>query len=170
MAYCPKICDFDKEFEQFCPVELISVMHARGFFLRIHRKLLHDVLTPKSLCEYIRSLAGRGITPVQTALIKTHSLRIGGHTYFTAMGMNPDLTNYLGRRKVKESSLRYFRASARLTLSAYRMFFTTIPPPAPLPWLRNLAPSYAILGTRNQAPWVVNPNLRPPSKFIFWLF
>ena len=62
MAYCPKICDFDKEFEQFCPVELISVMHARGFFLRIHRKLLHDVLTPKSLCEYIRSLAGRGIT------------------------------------------------------------------------------------------------------------
>ena len=131
MAYCPKICDFDEQFKQFCPVALISEMHARGYFLRMHRKLMTIVLTPKSLCEYIVSLAGRGLTPVQTALIKTHSLRIGGHTYFTAMGMTPDLTNYLGRRKVRESSLRYFRASARLTLSAYRTFFTTVPPPAP---------------------------------------
>ena len=102
MAYCPKICDFDKQFDQFCPVTLIAVMHARGFFLRSHRKVMHDVLTPKSLCAYIVSLTGRGLNPVQTALIKTHSLRIGGHTYFTAMGMNPDLTNYLGRRKVKD--------------------------------------------------------------------
>ena len=133
MAYCPKICDFDKQFEQFCPVALISVMHGKGYFLRIHRRLMHNVLTPKTLCAYIVTLAGRGLTQVQSALIKTHSLRIGGHTYLTAMGMTRDLTNYLGRRKVKESSLRYFRASARLTLSAYRTFFSAIPPPAPLP-------------------------------------
>ena len=131
MAYCPKICDFDEHFTQFCPVALISVMHGKGYFLRMHRKLMHDVLTPKTLCAYIISLARRELTPIQTALIKTHSLRIGGHTYFTAMGMNPDLTNYLGRRKVKKSSLRYFRASARLTLSAYRNFFNSVPPPAP---------------------------------------
>ena len=124
---------FDIKFAQFCPVTLVSVMHGNGFFLRYHRKLMLDVLTPKTLCAYIVSLAGRGLTPVQSALIKTHSLRIGGHTYFTAMGMNPDLTNYLGRRKVKDSSLRYFRASARLTLSAYRYFFQTVPPPAPQP-------------------------------------
>ena len=133
MAYCPKISDFDVQFEQFCPVLLISVMHGKGFFLRPYRKFMQDTLTPKTLCAYIASLAGRGLTPVQSALIKTHSLRIGGHTYFTAMGMNRDLTNYLGRRKVKDSSLRYFRASARLTLSAYRFFLQTVPPPAPCP-------------------------------------
>ena len=133
MAYCPKICDFDKEFIKFCPITLISEMHERGYFLRPHNKLLHNTLSPKILCAYIVSLAGRGVSPVQSALIKTHSLRIGGHTYFTAMGMNQDLTNYLGRRKVKDSSLRYFRASARLTISAYRYFFQTIPPPASNP-------------------------------------
>ena len=133
VAYFPKIGDFDDQFKQFCPIELLGEMHARGFFLRPHRKFLRDSLTPKTLCAYIMSLAGRELSSVQLALIKTHSLRIGGHTYFTAMGMNRDLTNYLGRKKVKESSLRYFRASARLTLSAYRSIFLTVPPPAPYP-------------------------------------
>ena len=35
---------------------------------------------------------GKGQITVNLALIKSHSLRIGGHTYFTAMGMAPDLT------------------------------------------------------------------------------
>ena len=131
IAYCPKICDFDEGFIQFCPIKLISEMHERGYFLRPHTKLLHNSLTPKKLCAYIASLAGRDVGPVRSALIKTHSLRIGGHTYLSAMGMNRDLVNYLGRRKVKDSSLRYFRASARLTLSSYRYFFQTVPPPAP---------------------------------------
>ena len=133
MAYCPKISDFDSNFSQFCPITLVTEMHTRGFFLRPHQKILRGSLTPKKLCAYIAHLAGRGLSRVQLALIKTHSLRIGGHTYFTAMGMNRDLTNYLGRRKVKDSSLRYFRASARLTLSAYRYFFQTVPPPATYP-------------------------------------
>ena len=133
MAYCPKIHDFDSQFTQFCPVRLLATMHDKGYFLRPHRKLMAGTLTPKTLCAYIVSLAGRGLNRLQAALIKTHSLRIGGHTYFTAMGMNRDLTNYLGRRKVKDSSLRYFRASARLTLSAYRFFFQTVPPPTPYP-------------------------------------
>ena len=133
MAYCPKIVDFDEQFAQFCPITLLSIMHAKGYFLRPHRKFFYESLTPKILCAYLVTLAGRGLSPVRSALIKTHSLRIGGHTYFTAMGMNRDLTNYLGRRKVKDSSLRYFRASARLTLSAYRYFFQSVPPPAPYP-------------------------------------
>ena len=133
MAYCPKISDFDDQFIQFCPLTLLGEMHERGFFLRPQQKILHKTLTPKKLCAYVAHLAGRGLSRVQLALIKTHSLRIGGHTYFTAMGMNRDLTNYLGRRKVNDSSLRYFRASARLTLSAYRFFFHSVPPPTSYP-------------------------------------
>ena len=60
---------------------------------------------------------GGGQITVNLALLKSHSLRIGGHTYFTAMGMAPDLTDYLGRRKVPRSSLRYFRASPSITLT-----------------------------------------------------
>ena len=133
IAYCPRICDLDTRFTQFCPITLISEMHQRGFYLHSDRKILHGMLTPKKLCAYVALLAGRGLSRVQLALIKTHSLRIGGHTYFTAMGMNRDLTCYLGRRKISHSSFRYFRASARLTLSAYRYFFQTVPPPAYCP-------------------------------------
>ena len=49
MAYCPRICDFDKQFTQFCPITLLSQMHDRGFFLRPHRKLLCASITPKTL-------------------------------------------------------------------------------------------------------------------------
>ena len=60
IAYCPKICDFGKEFTEFCPISLLSDMHERGFFLRPHCKILYNSLSPKILCAYIVSLAGRG--------------------------------------------------------------------------------------------------------------
>ena len=132
MAYFPKIHDIHPEFKPFCPVLCLSTMLERGFFHRPTQKCFHDVLTPKSLCSYLVHLEGRGRPLIELALIKTHSLRIGGHTYFTAHGMNKDLTAYLGRRKINESSHRYFRASPRLTLSAFRYFFHNAPPPSPI--------------------------------------
>ena len=36
---------------------------------------------------------GGGQITVNLALLKSPSLRIGGHTYFTARGMAPDLTD-----------------------------------------------------------------------------
>ena len=132
MAYFPRICDINPNFKIFCPLLCLSVMLGRGFFLRPTTKFFHDTLTPKTLCAYLVHIEGRGRSRIALALIKTHSLRIGGHTYFTALGMNKDLTAYLGRRKIKESSYRYFRASPRLTLSAFRYFFHNTAPPSPL--------------------------------------
>ena len=43
--------------------------------------------------------------------------------------MAPDLTDYLGRRKVPRCSLRYFRSSPSLTLTAIRRIFYCVPPP-----------------------------------------
>ena len=133
MAYFTKICDIHPNFDIFCPLKFISTMISRGFFIRPRQRIFEGILTPKALCSYLVHLEGRGRPKLDLALIKTHSLRIGGHTYFTAMGMNKDLTSYLGRRKIKESSRRYFRASPRLTLSAIRYFFHHVPPPEPLP-------------------------------------
>ena len=130
MAYLPKIYDIHPELKPFCPLKCLSEMLERGFFIRPTRKFFQDTLTPKSLCSYIVHLEGRGRPRLELALIKTHSLRIGGDTYFTAHDMNKDLTAYLGRRKIKESSYRYFRASPRLTLSAFRYFFHRTPPPS----------------------------------------
>ena len=127
-AYFPKLTDIHPSFKPFCPLNVLGEMHARGYFLRPKRQIFPKPFTAKVLCPYLMRLAGGGRITVKLALLKSHSLRIGGHTYFTAMGMAPDLTDYLGRRKVPRSSLRYYRASPSLTLSAIRRFFRSVPP------------------------------------------
>ena len=122
-AYFPRICDIDPSFAPFCPLLLLTQMFARGHLIHHNRPIFPITFTPRTLCPYIMFLSGGGHLSVDLALIKTHSLRIGGHTYFTAMGMAPDLTDYLGRRKVNRCSLRYFRSSPSLTLTAIRRFF-----------------------------------------------
>ena len=128
-AYFPRLSDIHPAFGTFCPLRLLSQMHARGFFLRPAKRIFPKSFTAKVICPYLMRLAGGGRISVNLSLIKSQSLRIGGHTYFTAMGMSPDLTDYLGRRKVSRSSLRYFRASPSLTLTAVRSFFMSAPPP-----------------------------------------
>ena len=127
-AYFPKICDIDPAFAQFCPLLLLGKMRARSMLLHPRPLLFPSGFNPDTLCPYLMFLAGEGRLSVDIRLLKTHSLRIGGHTYFTAMGMVRDLTDYLGRRKVARCSLRYYRSSPRLTISAIRRFFRSVPP------------------------------------------
>ena len=103
-------------------------MHARGMFLRPRQLIFPSGLSPDTLCPYLMSLAGEGRLSVDIRLLKTHSLRIGGHTYLTAMGMIRDLTDYLGRRKVARCSLRYYRTCPHLTISAIQHFVRSAPP------------------------------------------
>ena len=128
-AYLPRLLDISPSFTTFCPLRLVSQMHMRGFFLRPSRRIFPESFTTTDICPYLMHLAGGGRRSVELALIKSHSLRIGGHTYYTALGMSPDLTDFLGRRKVRRSSLRYFRASPSLTLTAIKSFFLSVPHP-----------------------------------------
>ena len=50
-------------------------------------------------------------------------LRIGGHTYYTVYGLDSDFRDYLARRKVKKSTMTYYRASPHLTIYKLRQFF-----------------------------------------------
>ena len=130
-AYFAKISDIAPSFRTFCPLHLLMLMLARGCFTRPNRRVFPASFSASILCPYLMYVArrGQGQLPVDVALIKSHSLRIGGHTYFTAMGMQPDLTDFLGRRKVPRASLRYFRSHPALTLNAIRRFFHQTPPP-----------------------------------------
>ena len=127
-AYFPKICDIDPAFAPFFPLLLLSKMHARGMFLRPRQLIFPTGFSPDTLCPYLIFLAGEGHLLVDIRLLLTYSLRLCGHTYFTAMGMIRDLTDYLGRRKVARCSLRYYLSSPRLTISATRRFFHSVPP------------------------------------------
>ena len=55
--------------------------------------------------------------------MKPHSLRIGGHTYYTVYGLDSDFRDYIARRKVKGATQTYYRASPALTIYQLRKFF-----------------------------------------------
>ena len=97
--------------------------------------------SPQALSTYLGHIAGkRGRHPRNP--FKPHSLRIGGHTFYTVHGMNPDLRDYLARRAIARCSLRYYRASPAPTLYALPSLYKSVfipsltpsrPVPSPLP-------------------------------------
>ena len=54
--------------------------------------------------------------------VKPHSLRIGGHTFYTVYGLDSDFRDYLARRKVNKATFTYYRASPYLTIYKLRQF------------------------------------------------
>ena len=101
---------------------LWSAGHCRA----IHRPVFDpSFFSPSGLSDYLAALAGFP-HPYSNSPYKPHSLRIGGHTFYTVHGMNPDLRDFLARRAVARCSLRYYRASPANNLRAIRAFYGAI--------------------------------------------
>ena len=131
-AFFCHICDVAPTLAIHCPMCIIALMIDRGL-LRSSRHSPFDplVFTPASLTSYLGHVTGKpGRTPANP--FKPHSLRIGGHTYYTIHNMNPDLRDYLARRAITRCSLRYFRASPAENLRALKNFYQHLPPAIPI--------------------------------------
>ena len=116
------------------PVCLLSHLVAKGLLRRSSSRLLLDptFFSPSALASYLGHLAGKpGLSPNNP--FKPHSLRIGGHTWYTVHGMDPDLRDYLARRAINRCSLRYFRAAPASNLNALRNFYARVPSTTPAP-------------------------------------
>ena len=127
-AYFCHICDVAPQLSAHCPVCLLSRLLAKGLLRPSSSRHLLDpkLFSPSALTAYLGHLAGKpGIPPNNP--YKPHSLRIGGHTWYTIHGMNPDLRDYLARRAVNRCSLRYFRAAPASNLHALRNFYRRVP-------------------------------------------
>ena len=105
-----------------CLLRLLSLMHSRRFFDHTARQIFPKSFKSVDLCLYMMYLARGERVLVDIALIKSYFLRIGGHTYFTAIGMSPDLTGFLRRRKVPRSSLWYLSFSPAAPYPLSRLF------------------------------------------------
>ena len=81
-----------------------------------------DFFPPSVISTTILTQTMRGLACIKKN-VKPHSLRIGGHTYYTVYGMDKDFRDYLARRKVNTSTQTYYRASPRLTIFKLRQFF-----------------------------------------------
>ena len=55
-----------------------------------------------------------------------HSLRIGGHTFYSIKNMNDDFLHFLGRRAISRVCQLYYRANAYDNVVRLNMFFKSI--------------------------------------------
>ena len=126
-AFFCHICDVSPSNASHCPVCVLSRL-VTGGLLRAPSRPLFDplIFSPGALTSYLGHLAGKpGIPPNNP--YKPHSLRIGGHTFYTVHGMDPDLRDHLARRAITRCSLRYFRAAPASNLHALRAFYKRLP-------------------------------------------
>ena len=113
-AYFCRVGDLHHSLRQTCPlkqlVTLLEISHNGTFFPL--SEITRVVLTKNM----------KGLSCIEKN-VKPHSLRIGGHTYYTVYGLEPGFRDYLARRKVNKSVQTYYRASPHLTIFKLRQFF-----------------------------------------------
>ena len=113
-VYFAKLADTRSTWAPFCPLRALRVL------------FIHDFLTVKPFSR--RNLNESKLIRAMKMIdgndrdFKTHSLRIGAHTFFVTYGLPEDFVDFLGRRKVARSSLVYYRASAKIVIFKLRRF------------------------------------------------
>ena len=125
-AYFCHICDVAQRLATHCPACALLALLRRGL-LRFASRPVFDpnVFSPAALTSYLQLLSSRQVNDSPNRF-KPHSLRIGGHTFYTMKGMSADLRDFLARRVINRCSLRYFRASPVGILQALRAFYASL--------------------------------------------
>ena len=118
-AYYCKLDDLTTPWGELCPLRTLTALSQNGL---LSSKRLFDkrLLTSGSLGSYMQYIANtrRPFTP--------HSLRIGGHTFYSIQNMHGDFVQFLGRRSINRASQLYYRASAADNINRLRLFFKNI--------------------------------------------
>ena len=119
-----------------CPACALLSLLRRGLLRSPSRPVFDpNFFSPAALASYLQLFSNRRLNNYPNHF-KSHSLRIGGHTFYTMKGMSADLRDFLARRVINRCSLRYFRASPVANLWALCAFYASIhhlPPPPPNP-------------------------------------
>ena len=118
-AYYCKLEDFNNPWGRLCPLTILIELSRNG--LLCSKKLFDTkILTSKRLGAYMQYVA-RSTTP-----FTPHSLKIGGHTFYSIQNMHGDFVQFLGRRSINRASQLYYRACAADNISRLRLFFGNI--------------------------------------------
>lgn len=125
-AYFCHICDVAPKLAPHCPACVLLKMSRRGLLRFPSRPVFNpNFFTPSALTSYLQLFPGR-LRGQSRNDFKPHSLRIGGHTFYTMHGMSADLRDFLARRVINRCSLRYYRASPIGNIRALRDFYASI--------------------------------------------
>lgn len=127
-AYFCHICDVVPRLAVHCPACALLALLRRGLLCVPSRPVFDPhFFSPAALTSYLHLLSSRQLND-SPYHFKPHSLRIGGHTFYTMKGMSADLRDFLARRVINRCSLRYFRASPVGILQALRAFYASLHP------------------------------------------
>ena len=118
-AYFCALSDLGEPWSGLCPVSVLRMLASNE--LLCSGQIFHPKkISSRDLGAYMSFLAcsHNKFTP--------HSLRIGGHTFFSIQNMHEDFVQFLGRRAVNKTSQLYYRARAADNVLRLRMFFKRI--------------------------------------------
>ena len=117
-AYYCGMDGLDQRWLSLCPVRVLCQLAQNNLLGEVI--FPQNVITTKTMNMYLSQIAhGQGrYTP--------HSLRIGGHTFYTARNMPSEFVGFLGRRKVTRASELYYRANARDNILRLKNFFQRV--------------------------------------------
>ena len=118
-AYYCRMEDLNEPWATLCPMTVLLAL-AKNNLLSQKQIFPCNKITTKNLSSYMRCIARftKSFTP--------HSLRIGGHTFYSVQNMHEDFVQFLGRRAIARSSQLYYRANATDNISRLRIFFEGI--------------------------------------------
>ena len=83
------------------------------------------LITTAKLTEYMHTFCRNG------PHFSPHSLRIGGHTFYSLQNMNEEFVQFLGRRAIRRASELYYRANPVDNIKRLRTFFSDVSSIAP---------------------------------------
>ena len=115
-AYYCRTEDLGEPWATLCPLKVLLAL-AKNNLLSQKPIFSPHKITTKKLSSYMRCIAR------STKSFTPHSLRIGGHTFYSVQNMHEDFVQFLGRRAIARSSQLYYRANATDNISRLRIFF-----------------------------------------------
>ena len=123
-AYYCTLQDLPKPWPGLCPLATFIAL-AEGRLLNAGCIFPTRRLTTPKLKAYMHTFcrASTHFSP--------HSLRIGGHTFYTLHNMHEDFVQYLGRRAIRRASQLYYRANPVDNIRRLRTFFRDVSSVAP---------------------------------------
>ena len=112
-AYFCKVGDLHHRLKAICPIsQLITVLKLSP----------NDIFFPPS--EVTRAILTKNMQKLACIRrnVKPHSLRIGGHTFYTVYSLDTDFQDYLARRKVNKATVTTIEPLPTLLFISYVNF------------------------------------------------
>ena len=122
-AFFCKLSNVSDFWARFCPLRVLCQLVNSGLLGNVI--FSQSMVSSSSLSDYLRFMSYKR-PPLGGSRFTPHSLRIGGHTFYSLKNMDSDFVHFLGRRAISKACQLYYRASAYDNIVRLRMFFCSI--------------------------------------------